>query len=68
MNDQQIYAALELADHEVRLLVGEFHNTRLNILKVEKVKCSGIEGVTIIDQDAVVTALKSAVNNASANL
>lgn len=68
MNDQQIYAALELADHEVRLLIGEFHNTRLNILKVEKVKCSGIEGVTIVDQEAVVTALKSAVNNASTNL
>ncbi len=68
MNDQQIYAALELADHEVRLLIGEFHNTRLNILKVEKVKCSGIEGVSIVDQDAVVTALKSAVNNASANI
>jgi len=68
VSDQQIYAALELADHEVRLLVGEFHNTRLNILKVEKVKCSGIEGITIVDPDAVVTALKSAVNNASTNL
>jgi cell division protein FtsA len=68
VNDQQIYTALELADHEVRLLIGEFRNTRLNILKVEKVKCSGIEGVTIVDQDAVVTALKSAVNNASANV
>ena len=68
MSDQQIYAALELADHEVRLLIGEFHNTRLNILKVEKVKCSGIDGVMIVDQDAVVTALKSAINNASTNL
>ena len=24
MNDKQIYAALEISDHEVRLIVGEF--------------------------------------------
>lgn len=26
---KQIYAGLEVADHEVRLIVGEFYNTRL---------------------------------------
>lgn len=35
--DKQIFAALEIADHEVRLLVGEFFNTRFNIIKVERV-------------------------------
>lgn len=68
MSDQQVYAALEIADHEIRLLVGEFHNTRLNILKVEKVSCSGITGVEITDQASVVGSLIKAVNNASANI
>jgi cell division protein FtsA len=34
MSDKQIFAALEAADHEIRLVVGEFFNTRFNIIKV----------------------------------
>ena len=42
MERKQIFAALELADHEVRLVVGEFHETRFNVLRVERIKSSGI--------------------------
>ena len=31
--DKQIFAALEVADHEIRLIIGEFFNTRFNIIK-----------------------------------
>ena len=37
MSDKQIYASVEIADHEVRLVVGEFYETRFNILRVEKI-------------------------------
>ena len=36
-SDKQIFAAVEAADHEIRLIVGEFFNTRFNIIKVERV-------------------------------
>ena len=42
MQIKQIYAALEIADHEVRLIVGEFFETRFNVLCVERVKTTGV--------------------------
>jgi cell division protein FtsA len=68
MNDQNIYAALELTDHEIRLVVGQFHNQRLTILKVERVLSSGILGQFIFDQNAVVSSLKKALDNTAKNL
>jgi cell division protein FtsA len=68
MNDQNIYAALELTDHEIRLVVGQFHNQRLNVLKVERVISGGILGQTIIDPNVVAAALRKALDNASRNL
>lgn len=66
--EKQIIAALEIADHEVRLLVGQFFNGRLNILKVERVAHKGIVGYSIISESIVVEAIKKAVGNASRNL
>ena len=42
MSDKQIFAALEAADHEIRLVVGEFFNTRFNIIKVERIPSGGL--------------------------
>lgn len=66
--EKQIVAALEIADHEVRLLVGQFFNGRLNILKVERVAHLGIVGYNIMSESIVVDAIKKAVENASRNL
>ncbi len=60
MNDQNVHAALEIADHEIRLAIGQFYNTRLNILKVERVACSGVLGTYIADQQSVVDAINAA--------
>jgi len=68
MNDQNIYAALELTDHEIRLVVGQFQNQRLSVLKVERVASGGILSQTIVDQNAVANALRKALDNASKNL
>ncbi len=64
MNDKQIFAAIEVSDHEVRLVVGEFFNTRFNIIKVERVNCSGFDGEKIVDADAITSAIQQAVENA----
>lgn len=65
MSDKQIYASVEIANHEVRLVVGEFYETRFNILRVEKVRFNGIEDNVIVNESNVVTALIKAVDNAS---
>ena len=36
MNKKEIYASIEVADHEVRLVVGEFYETRFNIQEWKK--------------------------------
>ena len=43
MNRKEIYASVEIADHEIRLIVGEFYDTRFNILRVERAGITGIE-------------------------
>ncbi|MFV0479777.1 MAG: cell division protein FtsA [Anaerorhabdus sp.] len=63
--DKQIFAALEITDHEVRLIVGEFFNTRFNIIKVERVLCTGLNNYKIESEDEVIDAIKKAVLNAS---
>ena len=68
MNNKQIYAALEIADHEIRLIVGEFFNTRFNVIKVERVPCSGVEGGQIIDQQLVSDTIRKVVENASSKV
>lgn len=66
--EKQIIATLEIAGHEVRLLVGQFFNGRLNILKVERVPHMGMDGYTIMSESLVTEAIKKAVENASRNL
>ncbi|NLC96932.1 MAG: cell division protein FtsA [Erysipelotrichaceae bacterium] len=62
--DKQIFAALEVADHEIRLIIGEFFNTRFNIIKVERVNCNCFINNTL-DKEATITGIKKAIINAS---
>ena len=64
MNDKQIYAALEISDHEIRLIVGEFFNTRFNIIKVERIPCSGVNSNSVTDPVAVINAIQKACADA----
>lgn len=60
MNRKEIYAALELCDDEIRLTVGEFFESRFQVLRVEKVPTTGIIKKKIVDRDKVITAIKIA--------
>lgn len=63
MQAKQYYASIELAEDELRLIVGEFYMSRFNILKAERVKTSGIENKKIIDQDNVTSAIVKALDD-----
>ncbi len=65
---KQIYASLQIADNEIRILVSEFFNGRLNILKVERVAHQGIDDYKIVDEDAIVTAIEKGLENIHVNL
>ncbi len=65
MTNKQIFAAVEVSDHEVRLIVGEFFNTRFNIIKVERIPCAGMSYSVVSDPEAVVNAVKVAASDAS---
>lgn len=55
MQRKQLYASLEIAEDEIRLMVGEYHMSRFNILKIETMKCSAIHN-SRIEKPQVVTA------------
>ena len=65
MDDKQIFAALEITGHEVRLIVGEFFNTRFNIIKVEQVPCTGLSLNAVEQPEEVVDAIQKAAADAS---
>lgn len=64
MSDKQIFASVEVADHEVRLVVGEFFNARFNIIKVERIPCFGITYNQVLDPDEISNALRKAASSA----
>ena len=64
MSDKQIFASLEISDHEIRLVIGEFFNTRFNIIKVERVSVNAFTAEGAINTDAIVSGIRTAVEDA----
>ncbi|MBR6254691.1 MAG: hypothetical protein IKR22_04560 [Clostridiales bacterium] len=62
---KQIYASLEFSENEIRLLVGEYFNTRFNVIKLERVTCDGLTNCRITDHDKVKEALQRVLENTS---
>lgn len=65
MIKKEIYAAVEIADHEIRLVVGEFFDTRFNILRVERTPVKGVEDKKITNEQAVVNGIRKIVKLAN---
>lgn len=65
---KEIYASLAIADHEIRILVSEFHNGRLNILKVERVEHNGVKDNQIINENEIIGAIKKGIKHIESNL
>ena len=68
MDDKQIFASVEVTDHEVRMAVGEFFGPRLNILKVEMIPCGGLSYNTMNNADEITSAIETACKQTEQNL
>lgn len=68
MAKKSVFAALEIADREVRLVVAEIFNDRSNILRVECAGHNGIKHSKITDEKAVAAAIEQVVRQAQAAL
>lgn len=68
MSKKRVYASIEIADQEVRLVVLEVFESRYNILRVESTACSGVQNQTIVDEANVVNAIRKVITNAQAAL
>ncbi len=68
MSKKRVYASIEIADQEIRLVVLEIFELRYNVLRVESVACSGVQNQTIVNEANVVSAIRTAVTNAQAAL
>ena len=68
MPKKKVYATLEIADQEIRLIVLEVYEARNNVLRVERVQCSGVQGRKIRNEAAVVKAIQEACKNAQSAL
>ena len=62
---KKIYASLELGDYELKLLVGEYFNTRFNIIKTQKMPSRAFDGFTITDKAILIDEIKQLVSEAS---
>lgn len=68
MSKKRVYASIEIADQEIRLVVLEIFESRYNVLRVESVACSGVQNQAIVNEANVVSAIRTAVTNAQAAL
>lgn len=64
MAKKQVFAAIEIGDQEIRLVVLEVFDSRNNILRVEKTACTGVKDFKIVDESAVVKAVQQTVKQA----
>ncbi|MBP3892196.1 MAG: cell division protein FtsA [Solobacterium sp.] len=62
MEEKEIFAAIEVADHEVRMVVGEFFNTRFNILKVERIPTDSITYDSVKNPEEVTRIVRQAAD------
>ena len=68
MSKKKVYASLEIADQEVRLVVVEVFDGRYNVLRTEKAACTGIENQKVVNEAEVVTSIREVLTNAQAAL
>jgi len=62
---KQIYATLQIGEDEIRLLVGEYYNSRFNVIRCERQDCNGLNNdFSFSDRELVKKTVKSVCENA----
>lgn len=63
VHQKEIYASIEFVEQEIRFVLGEFHNSRLNILNVEILPTSAISNDKIINENQLISDIKTLIEN-----
>ncbi|MGB4985425.1 MAG: hypothetical protein WBO70_06600 [Erysipelotrichaceae bacterium] len=61
--ERQVLAAITFNDNNVVLMIGEFFNARLNILRCEKQNIKPLSNGVLADTDEIVRVLRQMLNN-----
>ncbi|MBQ1692032.1 MAG: hypothetical protein II017_04425, partial [Erysipelotrichaceae bacterium] len=62
---KQIYAAMELCESEIKILVGEYYNTRFNIIRADKYPTNTISDFKISNKEDLIKDIRAAVAKTS---
>ncbi|MDO5440640.1 MAG: hypothetical protein Q4F12_03795 [Erysipelotrichaceae bacterium] len=65
---KQVYASLFIDENELQIVVGEYFNTRFNIIRTDKVKMDGILDFKINDYDRVVEVISKSIEHTSTKI
>lgn len=68
MQKKQLFASLEIAEDEIRLLVGEYYMSRFNILRFDVQKCAGVSNRNIEKPQLVSATITKMIRNAEDGL
>ncbi len=64
MQAKQLYATLEFAENEVRLLILEYYTSRFNILRIEQIKTDCIQDKKIVKPQVLTSVINKLIKNA----
>lgn len=67
-NIKQIYVAMELCENEINLLVGEYFNTRFNIIRSDKYYTNTISDFGINNKEELSNDIRKAVKETSSRI
>lgn len=68
MNQKEIYGVIEFIDHEVRFVLGEFHNNQLNILNTQSLYTEAIDKIEIVDNEQLIQDVRNIISNVSTKM
>ncbi len=60
-NIKQVYVALQLYENEIDILIGEYYNTRFNIIRADKYTSNAISDFSINNRDELIKDPSSVV-------
>ena len=62
---KQIYVAIELCEGEIKILVGEYFNTRFNIIRCDKYPTNAINDFSINNKEELVNDIRNGIKETS---
>ena len=65
---RKIIASIDIGSDSIKLVVGEFIESRLEILSASKIQTNGVENAKVINSDALTESIKQAIYEASETL